>query len=99
AGLYGVRVASGGNVVYQSTQLVGKTAPATQVNVTTAGQYKLTLADANFPATLASLAARVTQGDTVLGGVDAAGEVNVNAATGSLQIYTAAVPGAASGVG
>jgi hypothetical protein len=99
AGLYGVRVAAGPNIVYRSTQPVGNLPPATAVNVQTAGQYTLTLGDAKFPATLSSLAARVTQSDTILAGVDAAGTAAVTAATGSVQIYTRAVPATAEGVG
>jgi hypothetical protein len=99
AGLYGVRVASGGTVVYQSTQPVGAMAPATSVNVTTAGQYMLTLGDANFPAILSSLRARVVQGDTVLGGLDVADAVAVTAATGAVQIYAVALPATTQGVG
>ena len=99
SGLYGVRVASGATIAYQSTQPVGNMAPATPVTIAAAGQYTLTLSDANFPATLGSLAVRLTQGDSIIGSLDAANSVAVNAATGTAQLFAVAMPAAAEGVG
>ncbi|HEY4366942.1 MAG TPA: hypothetical protein VGN07_06870 [Steroidobacteraceae bacterium] len=102
AGLYGIRIAdtsTGAIVPYQSTQPVGNMSPATTVTIAAAGQHTLTLSDANFPATLSSLTACLTQGDTVLGLLHAAGTTNVTAAQGVVNIYALANPAAAEGVG
>jgi len=99
AGLYGVRVAAGATIAYQSTQPVGNMAVGTAVTVANAGQYALTLADAAFPAALNSVAARVTQGDTLIGSLNAAGTTNVTAAAGDLRVFALAIPAAEEGIG
>lgn len=100
AGLYSVRIAAGSaSPVYRSVQPVGLMPPAVDVVVTTAGQYSLTLADANFPASLVSMGVAVMQGDALLGMRTTAGTSAVTAASGSAQLYALATPAAAAGVG
>lgn len=99
AGLYSISVAMGSTQVYQSTQRVGNLQPGTEVPIATAGQHALTLADANFPASLASLAAVITQNGDVLGSLSAAGTMNIAAAQGVAEIYALATPTTTGGVG
>lgn len=100
AGLYSVRIAAGSaSPVYRSVQPVGLMPPAADVAVTTAGQYSLTLADVNFPASLSSMGAAVMQGDALLGKLTTAGASSATAAQGTVQLYALATPAAAAEVG
>ena len=101
AGLYSVAVSTvpAISTVFAATQPVGGLLAAALLNVSAAGQYTFTLADAKFPAELNSLSAVVVQHNAVVRTMAAAGTETLSLAQGDLQFYIQAVPAAAAGIG
>jgi hypothetical protein len=101
AGLYTVSVTGGPSnaVVYRSDNAVGQLPPPTTVNIATAGQYALTLADLEFPEPLTEFSAAVTQNGVFLGTLTGAGPSNFTLSQGTAQLFvlpTASTTGAMS---
>ncbi len=88
AGLYSARITGPASVVaYQSTNRVGKVLAPVDVSLPAAGQYLLTIGDANFPGPLTALAALVIQDGAVLGQRPGAGNVTITGAQGAAQLF------------
>lgn len=89
AGLYTVSVTGGPSsaVVYRSDNAVGQLPPPTTVNIATAGQYALTLADLEFPEPLTQFSAAVTQNGVFLGTLTGAGPSNFTLSQGTAQLF------------
>lgn len=89
AGLYTVSVTGGPSnaVVYRSDNAVGQLPPPTTVNITTGGQYALTLADLEFPEALTEFAAAVSQNGVFLGTLTGAGPSNFTLSQGTAQLF------------
>lgn len=101
AGLYTVSVAGGpaAAVVYQSVQPAGRTMPPATFTFGVAGQYVLDAKDLRFPAALASRAAALVQGISVLGRQTDDNPVTVTAIQGAAQLFALGTASAADGVG
>ena len=84
-GLFGVTIAGPGPsaTAYQTTQGVGTLFSSQTVTVTTAGNYDLSLTDFGFPANFSSLGLIATNGNTVVGSIFSAGQLQLNLAAGS----------------
>jgi len=101
AGLYGVRITDpspSGVAVFDHTFPVGELGPATTLDNPSAQSLTLALTDYGYPEALTSLGAAVTQGGTLEGDLLASGPAALNAAAGSLDVWTYAVAGAQPGV-
>ena len=94
AGLFGLDLTANGAATptYQTTQGVGELFAANTINVTTGGQYQVSINDLGFPSAFGSLAVLVTQGTTVIGHIYNAGSFNFAATAGDYFVNVLAQP-------
>jgi hypothetical protein len=96
-GLFGVTIAGPGSSVtaYQTTQGVGTLFSSQTVTVATAGSYDLNLTDFAFPESFSNLAMIVTNGNTVVGTIFNAGQLQLSLTSGTyvLSILAQVGPG------
>lgn len=94
-GIFGVSIQdSANNIVFDQTQAVGGVFTTQTINVTTAGDYNVTLADLGFPTPFENLAVLVSQGSKILGKVFSAGSFAFTGTTGQYEFTFVATPGA-----
>ena len=94
-GLLGVTIAGPGSsaTVYQTTQGVGTLFSSQSVAVTSAGSYDVNLADFAFPSSFSNLALIVTSGNTVVGSIFNAGQLQVDLPSGTYVLSVLAQVG------
>jgi hypothetical protein len=100
AGLYGILISGPAGTVplLNSSFPVGVMAPSMPVNNLTAQPVSLKVTDFAFPSALASAAAMVTAGATVVGkGSAAGGPTTLSAPAGALQVWTYGAAAATAG--
>jgi hypothetical protein len=84
---------------FQVTQGVGQLFASTQISITTAGNYQVTLSDLAFPTLFSTLAAAVTQGASQVGFIYGSGTFSFSATPGNYLINVVAQPDATAGAG
>jgi len=101
SGLIGLSVApaAGGAALFETTQGVGNLFDSRQVDVATAGTYRVTLSDVAFPAPFAELAATVTRGAERVGSIYGGGAFDFDATAGSYVVNFVSTPDAAAKAG
>jgi len=94
-GLFGVTIAGPGSsaTAYQTTQGVGALFSSQTVTVTTAGSYDFNLTDFAFPASFSNLALIATSGNTVVGSIFNAGQLQLTLASGTYVLSVLAQVG------
>jgi hypothetical protein len=101
-GLFGVTLAGPGSsaTAFQTTQGVGALFSSQTVSITTAGTYDLTLTDFAFPESFSNLALIATSGNTVVGSIFSAGQLQLNLSSGNyvLSVLAQVGPGANYGL-
>jgi hypothetical protein len=78
---------------FETTQAVGKLFSTRTINVASAGNYQVTVADLGFPETFGTLAVQVTRGTSQAGSVFSAGSFTFPATPGNYDINIIAAPG------
>lgn len=99
AGTYALEVATGSNLDYQDVRTANQPNSAAApgftyiVDIATAGSYRITLTDFQFPASLQTLALNASQSGSILGTLNAAGApLDITAAAGRVFISVIAQP-------
>jgi len=100
-GLFGVTLAGPGSsaTAFQTTQGVGALFSSQTVSVKSAGLYDLTLTDFAFPESFSNLALIATSGNTVVGSIFSAGQLQLNLTTGNYVLSVLAQVGPSSNYG
>jgi hypothetical protein len=99
-GLFAVTVTGPGSATaYQMTQGVGALFSSQTVTVTTSGTYNLNLNDFAFPASFSSLALIATSGNTLIGSIFSAGQLQLNFPSGTYALSVLAQVGPSTNYG
>jgi hypothetical protein len=93
-GMFGTDLtASGATPIFETTRGVGALFTARQVNITSAGNYAVNVADVKFPSALSTFAVIVTRGSTQIGSIFGGGAFLLkNATTGNYFVNFIATP-------
>jgi hypothetical protein len=100
-GLFGVTIAGPGpgTTAYQTTQGVGSLFSSQTVTVTAAGTYDLNLTDFAFPEGFSNLALIATSGNTVVGSIFNAGQLQLSLTSGTYVLSVLAQVGPSTSYG
>jgi hypothetical protein len=100
-GLFGLDLTATGasSATFETTQGVGQLFDSRQITVTTAGDYKATVADIGFPAQFQNLSVIVTRGTSNVGSIFGGGSFVFPAVAGTYFINFTAQPGSSDGAG